>query len=215
MTLLHRNIAPKPPENPDVPPHPGRRMSEAEFVKWCSDFWAEWVDGEVILMSPVNIDHAKVFGFLHAVLETFVSKHDLGLLLAEPYQVRLPSQRRRRSPDLFFVSREREDRVHYSCLEGPPDLILEIVSPDSESRDWRDKFNEYQAAGVPEYWIIDPASHRLEAYSLGRAKKYKLIPEDAGKIASSILPGFYLRPAWFATSKLPAVHQILKELGAL
>jgi len=212
MTLMQRNPA-RRKLNSELPSQPHRRMTEAEFVKWCTDFWAEWVDGEVVLMSPVNLDHADIHSFLVTLMRGLADKHQAGRVWTEPFQIRLARQRRRRSPDIFFLAEAHADRLHRTYLEGAPDLIVEIVSPDSESRDWREKFGEYQSAGVPEYWIIDPASHRLEAYSLGHGKKYKLIAEKSGKVTSAILPGFHLRPAWFAASKLPPVHQVLKELG--
>src|SRR5437762_1510540 len=130
MTLLQRNPI-RRQDVSDIPHHPRRRMTEQEFVNWCTDFWAEWVDGEVILMSPVNLNHADVFSFLSVLIGAFVSKHELGSLLAELFQIRLARQRRRRSPDLFFVSNEHKDCLRYSHLEGAPDLIIEIVSPDS------------------------------------------------------------------------------------
>src|SRR4051812_45080778 len=93
------------PEASDQPKHPGRRMTEEQFVKWCtSDTWAEWVDGEVIIMSPVGFAHADLFAYLLHLIRAFVEERDLGRVLTEPFQVRLTGQRRRRSPDILFVS---------------------------------------------------------------------------------------------------------------
>jgi Uma2 family endonuclease len=100
-------------------------------------------------------------------------------------------------------------RPHH--VEGAPDLIIEIVSPESEARDWREKYLEYQAAGVREYWVIDPMSGYLEAYAL-RQKRYRLIVEKSGKIHSTVLKGFYIRPAWLFGKKLSKVARALREL---
>jgi Uma2 family endonuclease len=202
-------------KNSDIKPHPGRRMSEAQFIAWCDDkTWAEWVDGEVVVMSPVNVYHGERFSFLFAIVRTYVDFHELGILLSEPVQVRLGEQRRRRSPDFFFVAESRREIIKYAHIEGAPDLIVEIVSPDSQSRDRREKYEEYEKAGVREYWIVDPLSQSVEIYSL-RAGKYRLLPERAGKIASRVLKGFYLKPEWLWREKLPRLRDVLKEMGAL
>lgn len=67
MHTLQRHLA-----RPLTPGHPlslGLRMTEDEFVDWCdSETWAEWVDGEVIVMSPVSIEHATLANFLNHLL---------------------------------------------------------------------------------------------------------------------------------------------------
>ena len=188
------------------------RMTEQEFIAWCdSDTWAEWVDGEVILMSPVNTEHDRICVFLISLISYFAGEHDLGDVLTEPVQVRFARQRRRRSPDIFFVTRERLDIIKLQHVEGAPDLIIEIVSPDSQNRDRRDKFNEYQAAGVREYWIIDPLSKTVEAHVLGPDRKFRQV-EPGPFIRSAVLPGFAIKPNWLWRSKLPKVSTCLREM---
>ena len=150
----------------EFPIAPGGKLTEAEFVAWCDeDTRAEWVDGEVIMMSPANIEHLLLESWLHAVLRQFTEWHGLGIVL-DNAQVRLANQARRRVPDLVFLCKDRLDLLKHAHIEGAPDLIVEIVSPDSQSRDWREKYLDYQAAGVREYWVIDPMSQHAEVYAL-------------------------------------------------
>jgi Uma2 family endonuclease len=205
-------------------PPPGK-MTEEEFVAWCDeDTRAEWVDGEVIMMSPVNVDHGRLLKWLLGVLGGFVEEKDLGEVLPD-VQVRLATQRTRRVPDIWFISNARRDLLRRAHLEGPPDLIIEIVSPDSEARDWREKYLEYQAAGVREYWVIDPMSQHAEAYALSgggsaetpaaAASGYRRIEEKDGAIESVVLPGFRLRTAWLWPETRPKVLAALREIGLL
>lgn len=55
-----------------------------------------------------------------------------------------------------FVASEHLDRLKETYLDGPADLVVGIVSPDSVGRDRGEKFYEYAQGGVPEYWLIDP-----------------------------------------------------------
>ena len=195
-------------------PEPAQTMSEEEFVAWCvGDTWAEWVDGKAIRMSPVSFPHERLFMFLVHLLRGFVEDRDLGILLTEPFQVRLGALRRRRSPDIFFLATDRMDIIQNDHVDGPPDLIIEIVSRESQARDWREKYGEYEAAGVREYWVIDPMSHHMEAYTLGERKQFTRIEENQGAIPSGVLPGFHVQTAWLWQDPLPKVADLLRGLG--
>jgi Uma2 family endonuclease len=134
----------------------------------------------------------------------------LGKVLATNFMVRLNS--RRRLPDILFVSKEHASHFTKTYLQGPPDLVIEIVSAESESRDWREKYLEYEAAGVPEYWIIDPNSATAEFYALHDGK-YRQMPLDQQTFASVQLAGFRLKIQWLWQRPLPNVYEIAKVMG--
>jgi Uma2 family endonuclease len=192
-----------------------RRMTEQQFVAWAGrqeDLRAEWVDGEVIIMSPASVEHEQLLIWLFNVLHPFVEHHDLGVILGSNVTVRLASQKRRRIPDLLFVSTSRQGLIKQNHVEGPPDLIIEVVSPDSQTRDRRKKHSEYEKGGVREYWILDPLSQRMEAYTL-EGGEFVALESKKGVIRSALLDGFYLRSAWLWRRPLPKVVEIQKELG--
>jgi Uma2 family endonuclease len=192
------------------------RMTEEEFVVWCDeDTKAEWIDGEVIMPPPANLQHVDLAGFLNFVLRGFATARGLGVVYGPELQVRFASLRRRRVPDLLFVSTERVRILKTTEVDGAPDLIVEIVSPDSPARDWREKYLEYEAAGVREYWVVDPMSRRFEGYALDVEGRYVLIEEKAGVVFSSVLTGFFLKPAWLWQEPLPNPLVVLKDLGVL
>ena len=193
---------------------PHLRMTEDEFVAWCDeDTWAEWVDGEVIMHSLSNFRHVDLAGFLIVVLRGFVTHFDLGVVASPEFQIRLGELRRRRVPDLFFVAKGRLDLIQSDHFEGAPDLVIEIASPDSMARDWREKYWEYRTAGVREYWIIDPMAQRVEVCRLTDDGEYVVIDPQEGRLGSTVLPGFYLRPAALWQDTLPNPLAVLKELG--
>jgi Uma2 family endonuclease len=194
---------------------PKDRMTEEEFVAWAfsdEDIRAEWEDGKVILMAPVSDAEDDINGWLLALLRLFVERGDLGVIKGPNFFVRFASQKRRRIPDLLFISKPRQQLIRPTYLEGAPDVAFEIVSKDSQTRDRRKKYQEYEKAGVREYWMIDPVTQTLEAYVLKRGK-YVEIEEADQSIRSSVLSGFYLKSQWLFRRPLPKIHTLPKDLG--
>jgi Uma2 family endonuclease len=190
-------------------------MTEEEFVEWAQacDIRAEWVDGKVEIMPPVELSHARIVHFLSRLLGIFAEDHDLGEVLGEPYQIRFTKLRRRRMPDLMFISTARSRFLQRMQFEGAPDLIVEVVSPESQTPDRRVKFLEYQDIGVREYWIIDPTVKDVELYSLRRNKTFAAIPASDGKIHSLVLNGLFIQPEWFWQLRPPKVLGLLKQMS--
>lgn len=205
---------------PDVKVAPAGKIAEEEFVAWCDeDTRAEWSDGEVVMMSPPSVEHAELSTWLASLLRIFVEQHGLGRVMQE-IQVRFAEPRRRRVPDIVFLAKGRQGLLRPTHLEGPPDLVVEIVSPDSEGRDWREKYLEYESVGVREYWVIDPMSQHAEVYALcaegasGEAG-YRRVEEQQGGITSTVLTGLRLKTAWLWPQTRPKVLEALRELGVL
>ena len=166
------------------------QMSVDEFMAWDVECHAEWKDGEVIIFMPAKGPHQAVLNFLNYLLISFVSMFDLGVIRLAPFAMRAQSDGPAREPDLLFVAREHQERLTDALLEGPADLIVELISDESVRRDRQEKFHEYREAGIREYWIIDPCAgrHRADFYRLDEQGQYELFAtEDEEKVASAVL----------------------------
>ncbi len=185
---------------PAPPPAP---MTYEQFLDWADeDTHAEWVDGTAVMTSPASARHEQIKGFLTIVLSTFVRMHDLGAVYDAGFQMKLAHSGR--EPDVIYIASDHLDRLKHTFLDGPADLAVEIVSPDSVERDRRDKLAEYLAAGVPEYWLIDPLTDHAAFYQLDAAEQYQAVPPDAGGVYhSNVLPGLWLRVVWLWQDPLP------------
>jgi Uma2 family endonuclease len=118
----------------------------------------------------------------------FVGHFGLGSRFRAPFQMKLA--RSGREPDLLFVAKDQLDRLAEMYLNGPADLVIEVISPDSIGRDRGDKFYEYQEAGIPEHWLIDLLTERAEFYQFDAADKSELIPSDPDAVYhSKVLAG--------------------------
>ena len=193
------------------------RMTYEEFLDWADeDTWAEWVDGEVIILSPASLLHQALDTFLLSVLTSFVSFRDLGIVLGPPFQMKTGPDLPGREPDVIFVAREHLDRLRDVYLDGPADLVVEIVSPDSRTRDSQDKLHEYEEGGVPEYWVLDPFRREAKFYQLGEDGSYHLVsPDENGVYESAVLKGLRLKVDWLWQKPLPRLPGVLKELGLI
>jgi Uma2 family endonuclease len=179
---------------------PSLKMSYEEFMAWAADTThAEWVDGEVIIQMPAKDEHQATLGFLYELLNFVVRLLRLGRVRTAPFVVKLTPEGSAREPDIFFVAADHLHRLTRDQLNGAPDLVIEVVSRSTRKQDWTDKFREYAAAGVPEYWLIDPRPNKQRAdfFRLDDTGNYKLFAtEEDEKVESVVLPGFWLRPAW-------------------
>lgn len=195
-------------------PLPPGRMTYEEFLAWADeDTLAEWVDGAVVMTSPASNVHQDLARFLTAVLSVFVEAHAIGVIRPAPFQMKLT--RSGREPDLIFVAHEHLQRLRPTYLDGPADLVVEIVSPESVGRDRGEKFTEYEAAGIPEYWLIDPQRRWAEFYRL-EGERYRLAFQGTeGRYASTVLPGFWLQVEWLWQDPLPPVLDVLRALEVI
>ena len=216
--LQQRLRAPYLDDLTPVPPPEGK-LTEEEFFAWCRGFdkiRAEWVDGDTIIMSPVSIRHDDLQGFLKTILRLFVRRNDLGKVYGSEVACRFAARGRRtvRLPDVLFIAKANLDRIRPTDVNGAPDLAVEIVSPNNPERDYREKFLDYQSAGVREYWIIDPLNQHVEMSSLDeKTGEFRLIPLTNGRLCSVVLPGFFLRPEWLWSDPLPAEDDVLRQIG--
>jgi len=189
-----------------------RYMTYEEFLEWADeDTLAEWVDGEVIMYSPASRKHQNIADFLTKVMGIFVGQHNLGVVLSAPFQMKL--EQSGREPDLLFVAREHLNRLQETHLDGPADVAVEILSPESAGRDRGEKFYEYEAGGVREYWVIDPDRRWAEFYRLGEEGRYRVVfAGEEGAFHSEVLPGFWLRVEWLWQEPLPSALRTLAEI---
>lgn len=190
------------------------KMTFEEFLAWCDeDTRAEWINGEIQMVAPAGDKHQDLADFLLTILRQFVRQRKLGWVRSAPFLMRLPNVPSGREPDMLFVRAENLHRIQPAFLDGPADLVIEIVSPESVGRDRGEKFVEYEQSGIPEYWLIDPDRRRAEFYQLDARGMYRLVEPDAqGVYRSRMVDGFWLRVDWLWQDPLPLEEDVLREI---
>jgi Uma2 family endonuclease len=190
------------------------RMSYREFLRnFSNGERLEWVNGEVVQMAPLSDENTELQVFLIALLRMFIDARQLGALRIEPFNMKTGPDLPGRSPDILFVVSSNRRRLKKANLEGPADLVVEVISPKSGRVDRKDKFGEYEAGGVKEYWLIEPRRKKADFFRLGDDGRFAPMAVDSdGIFRSEILAGFWIRVACFWQFPLPNIISILKEL---
>ena len=127
----------------------------------------EIVDGEHYMTPAPQTRHQIVSRNIERILLNHIEDNDLGQFLDAPTDVVL-SDTTIVQPDKLFILKEREYIIKNNFIEGPPDLVIEILSPGNEKLDRFTKMKYYAMFGVPEYWLIDYEIRILEQYVLKR-----------------------------------------------
>jgi Uma2 family endonuclease len=130
----------------------------------------ELVDGMLELMTSPTFNHQVISSQIHK--QFWQQCENEYIIVASPIDV-IVSKKQVRQPDLILIHRERLDIVTKKGVEGPPDLVIEILSPSSVKRDREGKLKSYARFDVQEYWIVDPANEAIEQYMLSD-KRYDL-----------------------------------------
>ncbi|MEL7120350.1 MAG: Uma2 family endonuclease [Bacteroidota bacterium] len=134
---------------------------------------AEFINGEIIIHSPVKNIHTVTTGNLYKIIDTYVVENDLGFVGFEKVLIQLT--RNDYEPDICFFKEEQSKDFPDDLMFYPtPDFIIEVLSKSTETRDRGVKFEDYQNHGIQEYWIVDPATKTIEQYLLNDSTNYQL-----------------------------------------
>ncbi len=124
----------------------------------------ELIDGYFYDMAaPVPL-HQRIAGEIHRQIANFILDHDGECIpFVAPVDVQLDCDEKTMvQPDVIILC--DKEKMHRRCLHGAPDFVLEVISPSTKRKDYTKKLSKYMAAGVREYWILDPYQQKLIVY---------------------------------------------------
>ena len=142
------------------------RLTFRDWLKFPDDGRLyEVIDGELYMTPPPSIAHQRISRDLEFLLVRYVRDNDAGEVLDAPVGVKLADDDIV-EPDIVVVTKPNAAKIGEQVIDGAPDLVIEILSPGTARRDLVIKREKYLAAGVREYWIVDPASRAVEVLAL-------------------------------------------------
>jgi len=153
----------------------------------------ELIEGVPIVSPSPTRKHQETAGRLHVLMHQALVVHPIGNVYFAPVDVRL-SPTTVLQPDLLVLRTEHLARyAPEGFVDGPPDLVVEVISPFSRARDEEIKRAHYERAGVAEYWLVDPEHERVTVLTLTEVR-YQVVAPGTGGSTSNLIPGLVIDP---------------------
>ena len=151
------------------------------------------IEGELIISPAPRIIHQRIIARLYRLLDDYVEKNKIGEIFLSPVDVYF-SDLNTFQPDLVFVSKEKSNIVGEMKIEGAPDLVIEVLSPEHAYYDLKTKKHIYEKYKVKEYWLVDPIESTIEVFTLA-GEKFQLFSKMTVKdsIKSNLLKEFKVK----------------------
>jgi Uma2 family endonuclease len=154
----------------------------------------ELVEGVICEMPPAGGEHGELAGTLLGLIWTHVREHKLGHVTAAETGyilfVNAEGKDTVRAPDVGYISYERmPDALPPTYIPLPPDLAVEVVSPNDKAEDIESKINDYLRANVPLFWFFYPASRTVNVY---KGKTIRRLGVNDVLDGGDVLPDFSL-----------------------
>lgn len=124
----------------------------------------EAIGGDLYVTAAPTRRHQEVSGKLFVALWRLLHETGLGYVYAAPIGVEFEATGEGVQPDIIVIARERRAILFDDWIHGPPDLVIEILSPSTAGRDRTLKRNLYRRQGVADYWIVDAVADRVETW---------------------------------------------------
>ncbi|MEZ4864498.1 MAG: Uma2 family endonuclease [Caldilineaceae bacterium] len=154
----------------------------------------EIIAGVLYVANAPSVEHQFTVLKLTFYFELHSTNNQLDMVLTAPLEVHLTENTKPVQPDVLFMRRDRQPSIGAQVIKGAPDLVVAVISPSSLRLDRTVKFDAYERAGVPEYWIVDPKARLVEVYTLARGE-YALLGQYTGDevVTSNVLVGLAVR----------------------
>lgn len=147
----------------------GKKVSYEEFMEIYekSTLRMEFINGEIHLLASPSLFHQEILGRLHLIFTEYFKGKTCRVYLA-PFDVHFHKKDFKEpdvmQPDVLVVCDLENNVNEKGKYMGTPDLVIEILSDSTRSKDMVDKLNTYMLSGVREYWIVDPKQKNVIVY---------------------------------------------------
>lgn len=161
------------------PKRPKNWVTYREFLEMTekTDKRYELIDGEVYLLASPSFTHQRIVGELYTVFRKYFASHDSCAPYLSPFDIDLVRQPLKEirevteddinvvQPDLMVLCDPEQDLNEKDRYKGTPELVVEILSSSTRSKDMVKKLSLYMESGIREFWVVDPKNEIIRVYS--------------------------------------------------
>jgi Uma2 family endonuclease len=170
--------------------HEDSRFTYADYLEWEGPERYEIINGEAFLMASPTVEHQAMITELLVQLANFLRGKPCKVFAA-PLDVRLFPEEDYSDdtvvqPDILVVC--DASKLSKGSVDGPPDLVVEILSPSNTRKQMFLKFESYLNAGVREYWVLDPEEKKAQVHILQEGRYISSVYKKDAVIPVSVLP---------------------------
>ncbi|HMF31377.1 MAG TPA: Uma2 family endonuclease [Candidatus Lokiarchaeia archaeon] len=186
-------------------------VSEEEFYAFCDeDIKCELLDRVLVIQSPANPEHEDIFGFLFTLLRLYLKNTGKGKVFGSRLAVHL-SKEWNPEPDILVIAPSKYENLTEGRLEGPPDLVIEILSKSTRDNDEGKKLQAYLHFGVQEIWIVNPMEKTITIHTHEGTQTWD--DSDQEEIVnSSVLEPFFIKIRWMWNREEFSEEDLIKEI---
>jgi Uma2 family endonuclease len=169
-----------------------KKYTYADYVKWTFDEAVELIKGRIFKMAAPLSNHQDSSLNLASVFKIYLKGKPCKVYVA-PFDVRLPKPISQRKSDKDIETVVQPDicivcdlsKIDRRGCVGAPDLIVEVLSKGTASKDVKDKFEVYEESGVKEYWIVSLTERLVNVFRLNEQGKY--VPDNRPYVPSDTI----------------------------
>ncbi|MDR2178322.1 MAG: Uma2 family endonuclease [Treponema sp.] len=170
------------------------RFTYADYLEWEGPERYEIINGKAFMMASPTVEHQAISGEIYLQLGNFLRGKPCKVFAA-PLDVRLFPEEDHSDdtvvqPDILVVC--DSSKLSKGSVDGPPDLVMEIVSPSNTQKQMFLKFEHYLNAGVREYWVLDPEEKKAHVHVFREGRYISSVYKKDAVIPVSVLPPFSL-----------------------
>ena len=187
-------------------------MNFDEYLENYAHNFYELEAGSLVNMSPIHEDHDQLSRYLAHLFDAYFELRPIGKIRQAPFVMKISDQAGR-EPDLQIILNANTSNLTPTYMGSAADIVIEIVSPESVARDHGQKFEEYEKAGVQEYWILDPIRKEARFYHLNEDGVYvRQETDNQGYYRTALLPSLTLHVPTLWQEKLPGPSVIVRSV---
>jgi Uma2 family endonuclease len=186
-------------------------VTEDEFWEFANeDIKCELLNGVLVIHSPASTEHEDIFTYLTTIFRYYLDYTRKGSIFGSRLVMRL-SKEWNPEPDILIIQPDKYNKLSKSRLEGPADIIIEILSPSTKETDLNKKLPNYLKFGIKEVWIIDPEEESIKIHSPNKITEINESNSET-MLESEVISGLKIKPKWLWNREKYPTYFVIEQL---